>query len=103
MRLRAPSIGVILSIASAVVSSIASFAAADLPGVLALSAAGDGHVWWVVKSEPQPGDPASIPSKAADFVLMHHGVDEPAPSERLVMRFALEPQAIAAEDHAWWS
>ncbi len=97
MRLRAPSIGVILSIACAVVSSIASFAAADLPGVLALSAAGDGHVWWVVKSEPQPGDPASIPSKAADFVLMHHGVDEPAPSERLVMRFALEPQAIAAE------
>ena len=97
VRLRAPSIGVILSIACAVVSSIASFAAADLPGVLPLSAAGDGHVWWVVKSEPQPGDPASIPSKAADFVLMHHGVDEPAPSERLVMRFALEPQAIAAE------
>lgn len=97
MRLRAPSIGVILSIACAVVSSIASFAAADLPGVLPLSAAGDGHVWWVVKSEPQPADPASIPSKAADFVLMHHGVDEPAPSERLVMRFALEPQAIAAE------
>lgn len=97
VRLRAPSIGVILSIACAVVSSIASFAAADLPGVLPLSAAGDGHVWWVVKSEPQPADPASIPSKAADFVLMHHGVDEPAPSERLVMRFALEPQAIAAE------
>ena len=97
MRLRASSIGVILGIASAVVSSIASFAAADLPGELPLSAAGDGHVWWVVKSEPQPGDPASVPSKAADFVLMHHGVDEPAPSERLVMRFALEPQAIAAE------
>ena len=97
VRLRASSIGVILGIASAVVSSIASFAAADLPGVLPLSAAGDGHVWWVVKSEPQPGDPASVPSKAADFVLMHHGVDEPAPSERLVMRFALEPQAIAAE------
>lgn len=75
----------------------ASPARADLPGTLPLAAAGDGHLWWVVKVEP-PSDRTRGTSVAGPptWALMHHAVDEPSPTERLVMRFAAEPSAIAA-------
>lgn len=74
-------------------------ARADLPGTIPLAASGDGHIWWVVKSE-QPGTKTqgvATTAGAVTFALMHHASDEPAPSERLVMRFPLEPVALACE------
>lgn len=71
---------------------------AELPGSMHLSASGGDHLWWVVKVEPEPDRTRSrTTADAPTFALMHHAVDEPAPSERLVMRFPQEPLAIAAE------
>lgn len=71
---------------------------AELPGSMRLSASGGDHLWWVVKVEPEPDRTRSSTTAAEPtFALMHHAVDEPAPSERLVMRFAHEPLALAAE------
>ncbi|MEY4119543.1 MAG: hypothetical protein RLZZ116_2871, partial [Planctomycetota bacterium] len=85
--------------AIAVVALLGAVARADLPGTIPLAASGDGHIWWVVKSE-QPGTKTqgvATTSGAVTFALMHHASDEPAPSERLVMRFPLEPIALACE------
>jgi uncharacterized RDD family membrane protein YckC len=79
-------------------------ARADLPGTLPLSAAGDGHLWWVVKVAPEE-ESSSGPARGAatgpgeiGWALMHHASDSPAPTERLVTRLADEPAAIAAGD-----
>ena len=98
--------GIVRLIAFAALAALccgARTARADLPGSLPLSAAGDGHLWWVVRIVPEldrvgaaiPG--ADGASTKPTFALMHHAANEPAPSERLVMRFATEPLAIAAE------
>jgi len=85
--------------AIAAVALLGAVARADLPGTIPLAASGDGHIWWVVKSE-QPGTKTqgvATTAGAVTFALMHHASDEPAPSERLVMRFPLEPVALACE------
>ena len=72
----------------------------DLPGTIRLSAAGEGHLWWVVKAAPEPdarSRAASVADSDGGFALLHHAADAPAPTERLVSRFAEEPAAIAAE------
>lgn len=72
----------------------------DLPGTIRLSAAGEGHLWWVVKAAPEPdarSRAAATGDGDAGFALLHHAADAPAPTERLVTRFAEEPVAIAAE------
>ena len=94
---RARALACRVAIAAAAVLGVS--ARADLPGTIPLSASGDGHIWWVVKSE-QPGvrtQGVASTAGAVTFALMHHAADEPAPSERLVMRFPLEPVAIACE------
>ena len=84
----------------AAVALLGAVARADLPGTIPLAASGDGHIWWVVKSE-QPGTKSqgvATTAGAVTFALMHHASDEPAPSERLVMRFPLEPVALEASE-----
>lgn len=80
-------------------ASLAAPAVADLPGKLPLAASGDGHFWWVVRSDPQVvgARGESTTAGAVTFALMHHALDAPAPCERLVMRFPLEPLALASE------
>ena len=79
-------------------------ARADLPGTIPLSAAGDGHLWWVVKVAPREDADggtargAAVQPDAVGWALMHHASDSPAPTERLVTRLADEPAAIAAGD-----
>jgi uncharacterized RDD family membrane protein YckC len=79
-------------------------ARADLPGTIPLSAAGDGHLWWVVKVAPREDADggtargAAVEPDAVGWALMHHASDSPAPTERLVTRLADEPAAIAAGD-----
>ncbi len=79
--------------------AIASVSSAEVPGSMPLVASGDGHVWWVVERAPPA---ASGDASQADmpFLLMHHAVVEPTPSERLVMRFAIQPEALAGEGDA---
>ncbi len=74
-------------------------ARAEVPGSMPLVASGDGHLWWVVERAPSA---ASGDASQADtpFLLMHHALNEPTPTERLVMRFANEPEALAAEGNA---
>jgi uncharacterized RDD family membrane protein YckC len=76
---------------------LASHARADLPGTIRASAAGGGHIWWVVERAP-PGESGQASAAAQPFLLMHHASVEPAPTERLVTRLAREPEALAAED-----
>lgn len=97
---RSPRCAPAMVVALALAAAFALFgrtARADLPGTVPLAAAGDGHLWWVVKVEP-PADRTRGTSVAAPptWALMHHAVDEPSPTERLVMRFGSEPAAIAA-------
>lgn len=87
-----------LALLVACMTACGAAARADLPGSLPLSAAGQGHLWWVVRSEPtldRTGAP--IEGAVPTWALMHHATEEPAPTERLVMRFPIEPAAIAAE------
>ena len=77
-------------------------ARADLPGTIPLSAAGDGHLWWVVQVDPQSLQASAAASSGESaavvpsYALMHHTIKDAEPSERLAMRFASEPVAIAA-------
>ena len=84
---------------AAALAAVAAPARADLPGTIPLAASGDGHLWWVVRSEPVDEKTRGVATTAGSvtFALMHHAADEPAPSERMVMRFPLEPLAIASE------
>lgn len=88
-------VATLLACLAAVVASVR----ADLPGTMPLAASGDGHVWWVVRGEPVDEKARGVATTAGSvtFALMHHASDEPAPSERVVMRFPLEPLAIASE------
>jgi len=71
---------------------------AQLPGSIGLSAAGDGHLWWIVRVEGEPERTASGPGpKRVTFALMHHAAVDADASERLVTRFPAEPVALAAE------
>jgi len=71
---------------------------AQLPGSIELAAAGDGHLWWIVRVEGEPERTANGPGqKRVTFALMHHGVVDADASERLVTRFPAEPVALAAE------
>ena len=78
-------------------AALAPHARADLPGTIRASAAGGGHIWWVVERVP-PGESGQASAAAQPFLLMHHASVEPAPTERLVTRLAREPEALAAED-----
>ena len=69
-----------------------SSARADLPGTMPLSAAGEGHLWWIVAREP-----SSTESTAREYLLMHHASVEAAPTERLVLVLPTMPEGIAAE------
>lgn len=90
-----------------IVAAAASFACvavgrADLPGTVELAASGGRHVWWVVANdvaEPAPVDAAADAGAAREpaWLLMHHAVEEPAPTERLVLRLPQKPEAIAAD------
>jgi len=75
---------------------LAPHARADLPGTIRATAAGGGHIWWVVERAP-PGESGQASAAAQPFLLMHHASVEPAPTERLVTRLAREPEALAAE------
>lgn len=78
----------------------AAAARADLPGTIRLAAAGDGHVWWVVATDGSTlpdGTPAPASEREPAWLLMHHAFKEPAPTERMVVRLAEEPEAIAAD------
>ncbi len=90
-----------LSAVVAITLACVPCARADLPGSIPLSASGDGHLWWIVRNAPETGRPqparASAPQPTESYALMHHASDEPAPTERLVLRFAREPIALAAE------
>ncbi len=69
-----------------------SYAHADLPGTMPLSAAGEGHLWWIVAREPSTAE-----STAREYLLMHHASVEAAPTERLVLALPTMPEGIAAE------
>lgn len=87
---------VLVLVLALLVPLVARAARADVPGTIPLVAGGGSHVWWVV--EAVPGSTSGAPAQAeAPFLLMHHAVDEPAPTERLVLRLAQEPEAIAAD------
>ena len=94
---------VMFAVLAAMVALVtASWSRADLPGPMPLSAAGDGHLWWVVRADAQAaGNAAATAARdvapATGYALMHHALDEPRPTERLVMRFPREPDAIAAD------
>ncbi len=85
-------------------------AAADLPGEIPLAAAGDGHLWWVVEATDAEADARGAAGRGAAaraaaaamgrHLVMHHALVEPAPTERLVMRLAQSPEAIAADANA---
>jgi len=94
--LRVPALATVLAV---VLAALTARSRADLPGTIPLAASGDGHLWWVVRSEPVDEKTRGVATTAGSvtFALMHHAADEPAPSERMVMRFPLEPLAIASE------
>jgi hypothetical protein len=87
-------------VAVALACMCAAVGRADLPGTIELAASGGRHVWWVVANdvaEPAPVDAAADAAREPAWLLMHHAVEEPAPTERLVMRLPQKPEAIAAE------
>jgi len=95
---RAWPVVVVLSVALLVGLVVTSAARAELPGTIGLSAAGDGHLWWIVRVEGEPERQASGPGpKRVSFALMHHAAADSYASERLVTRFPSEPVALAAE------
>lgn len=95
-RARAVASVLLLAILSVLAPTRASFA--GLPGSIELSAAGEGHLWWIVRVEGEPERQADGPGpKRISYALMHHASADANASERLVTRFSTEPVAVAAE------
>ncbi|MFM7134839.1 MAG: hypothetical protein ACKO0W_11035, partial [Planctomycetota bacterium] len=89
-------------VAAALACLCAAVGRADLPGTIELAASGGRHLWWVVANdvaEPAPVEAAADSGAAREpaWLLMHHAVEEPAPTERLVLRLPQKPEAMAAE------
>ena len=72
-------------------------AKASPPGTMESVAAGDGHLWWVVRRQTPAVPGASRAGETPEYILMHHASEEPAPTERFVMRLGGLPEAMAAD------
>ena len=66
------------------------------PGTMESVAAGDGHLWWVVRRQTPAVPGASRAGETPEYILMHHASEEPAPTERFVLRLGGLPEAMAA-------
>lgn len=67
------------------------------PGTMESVAAGDGHLWWVVRRQSPAVPGASRAGETPEYILMHHASEEPAPTERFVLRLGGLPEAMAAD------
>lgn len=67
------------------------------PGTMESVAAGDGHLWWVVRRQTPAVPGASRAGETPEYILMHHASEEPAPTERFVLRLGGLPEAMAAD------
>jgi uncharacterized RDD family membrane protein YckC len=72
-------------------------AKASPPGTMQSVAAGDGHLWWVVRRQTPAVPGAARAGETPEYILMHHASEEPAPTERFVMRLGGLPEAMAAD------
>lgn len=97
----------LFAVALLLATGVVRAAPGDLPGDIPLVAAGDGHLWWVVEATESEADARGAAGRGAAaraaaaamgrHLVMHHALVEPAPTERLVMRLAQSPEAIAAD------